>query len=228
VRENLSGLTILLTRTGGLAAELRALGAAVREVPVTTYEAVAATARAADWDWVVFTSARAVTHCPFPVGDAKRIGCPGPQTADAVRAAGGTVDLLPEEHNAAALADRLIAEGVGTGSRVLFPCADRALDTIPDRLGAAGADVTRLVVYRTVPVPSMRPDATEGVDAVLFLSPSAVHAFVSLGGDLAAAPVVAIGETTAAAVAEHGVAAEVAPTADREGLIGALLAREWK
>ena len=82
----LSGKTILLTRAGGLEEEIRARGAEVRVVPVTTYEAVAATADPAAYDWMVFTSARAVAHCPFPVADGPRIACSGPQTAEAVRA----------------------------------------------------------------------------------------------------------------------------------------------
>jgi len=228
VSGSLAGRTILLTRTGGLTEEVRARGAEVRVVPVTRYEPAAATADPAGYDWIVFTSARAVAHCPFPVGDGPRIACSGPQTADAVREAGGHVDLVPPEHGAAALADRLVEGGVRAGSRVLFPCADRALGTIEERLGAAGAEVTRLVVYRTVAEDSMPADVTDGVDAIVFLSPSAADAFAALGGDLAAAPVLAIGETTAAALARHGVAAEVAPTSDRAGILTLLEEREWK
>ena len=224
----LSGRTVLLTRAGGLEEEVRALGAEVRVIPVTRHEPVGVTADPESWDRVVFTSARAVAHCPFPVADAGRIACSGPQTAEAVREAGGTVDLVPDEHTAAALAVALIADGVGPGTRVLFPCADRALRTIEERLGAAGAEVYRLVVYRTVPVDSIPGDAARDVDAIVFLSPSAADAFASLGGDLAAAPALAIGRTTAGALAAHGVTAEVAPTSDRAGMLKLLSERVWK
>ncbi|MEN8149250.1 MAG: uroporphyrinogen-III synthase [Planctomycetota bacterium] len=224
----LAGRTVLLTRTGGLEEEIRARGADVRVLPVTRYEAVDAAADPESCDRVVFTSARAVAHCPFSVALAPRIACIGPQTADVVREAGGTVDLVPDEHNAVALAAALVADGVGPGTRVLFPCADIALATLEDRLGSAGAEVTRLVVYRTVPVGSIPADAAAGVDVIVFLSPSAVNAFAELGGDLAAAPSLAIGRTTAAALAAHGVTAEVAPTSDRAGVLALLCEREWR
>ena len=168
------------------------------------------------------------TICPFPVADGPRIACSGPQTAEAVRAAGGRVDLVPAEHNAAALVADLVDAGVGKGTRILFPCADLALTIVQDRLGAEGADVTRLVVYRTVAAESMDREVTDGVDAIVFLSPSAAAAFTALGGDLKAAPVVAIGPTTAAAIARQGVRAEVAPTSDRAGILRLLEEREWK
>jgi uroporphyrinogen-III synthase len=228
VSGTLSGRTILLTRTGGLEDEIRARGADVRVAPVTKYEPVAAFADPAGYDWIVFTSARAVAHCPFPVADGSRIACSGPQTADAVRDAGGRVEYVPERHDAESLADGLVAAGVGPGSRVLLPCADRALDTVETRLGAAGADVTRLVVYRTVAADALPEEATEGVDAIVFLSPSAADAFAALGGNFAAAPVLAIGNTTAGALRRHGVEAEVAPTSDRAGILRLLEEREWK
>jgi len=207
--------------------EVRRLGADVRVVPVTRHEPVPARADPDSYDRVVFTSARAVAHCPFPVAAAKRLACIGPQTADAVREAGGTVDLVPDGHDADALAAALVADGAGPGVRILFPCADIARTTLEDRLREAGAEVTRLVVYRTVPVDSIPADVTRGVDAIVFLSPSAVDAFASLGGDLAAAPALAIGRTTAAAVAAHGVTAEVAPTSDRAGMLKLLCERVW-
>lgn len=228
--ESLHGRTVLVTRAGGLADEIRELGAEVRVVPVTTWEPIdgASIEDPGSYDWVVFTSARAVKYCPFdPVG-AARIAVSGPETARAVEARGGRVDLVPKVHTAAALADALIERGVGAGTPVLFPCADIALTTVEERLGAAGSNVTRFEVYRTVPAAGMPAGSADGADVVLFLAPSAVHAFVELGGDLGAAAVLAIGPTTAEAVRSHGVTPEVAPTSDREGMIEALTSREWK
>jgi uroporphyrinogen-III synthase len=226
----LDGRTILVTRAGGLADEIRALGAEVRVVPVTTWEPIDAASIEApgSFDWVVFTSARAVKYCPFEPGDAVRVAVSGPETARAVEERGGRVDLVPEVHTAAALTEEMIERGVGAGTAVLFPCADIALTTVEEWLGAAGAAVTRLEVYRTVPAAEMPAGAADGADVVLFLAPSAVHAFVGLGGDLGAAAVLAIGPTTAEAVRSHGVTPEVAPTSDRKGMIEALTSREWK
>ena len=84
------------------------------------------------------------------------------------------------------------------------------------------ADVTRRVAYRGIPVTELPAGVGAGAEVVLFLSPSAVDAFAAAGGDLRAAPALAIGETTANVLRQHGVEPEVAPRADRKGLIDAL------
>lgn len=218
----LSGLTVLLTRDGGLADALRALGAVVRVAPVTRYEGVAVAVDPAGYDWIVFTSARAVAHWTARMSPETRIACVGPATADAVRARGREPDYVPERHDAEALAGGLAAATDLAGARVLFPCSDLARPTIEERLGAAGATIVRAECYRTVPADALPPAAREVADVVVFLSPSAVEAFAALGGDVGDATALAIGPTTAEAIAVKGRSAVTAPTADRDGIIEAL------
>jgi uroporphyrinogen-III synthase len=221
----LSGLTVLLTRDGGLAEDLSDLGADVRVAEVLRYEAVPVEVDLSGFDWIVFTSRRAVAYSDLPRHCRPKVACVGPATAQAVLDQGGTVDLVPEHHDAAALAGAMIAAGPIAGQRVLFPASEQALSTLEELLESAGAEVVRVTAYRPVPGDRLDPEAAAGADIVVFLAPSAVAAYAQLGGDLTV-PAVAIGATTAAALVERGVSPLVAPTADRAGLIAAL--REFK
>jgi uroporphyrinogen-III synthase len=222
----LDGLTVLLTRDEGLAEEVRALGAEVRVATVTRFETVAHEADPAGYDWIVFTSRRAVERFDGPLDAGPRIACLGPTVAAEVEVRGGAVAVLPREHDAESLAAAMTAAGPMAGARVLFPCAEKALATLEERLGAAGATEDRVVCYRTVKADSLPEGVTEGVDVVVFLAPSAAEAFSALGGDLSAARCLAIGRTTAAALEARGAAPVVAPTSDRRGIIEALSRRE--
>jgi len=222
----LEGRTVLLTRDGGLADEVKALGAEVRVAAVTRFEPVAHDADPAGYDWIVFTSRRAVERFDGPLDAGPRIACPGPAVAAAGEARGGAVAVLPREHDAAALAAAMLRTEPMAGARVLFPCAERALRTVEERLAAALAVVDRVVCYRTVPADPLPAGVTDGVDVIVFLAPSAVEAFVALGGDLSAAPCLAIGRTTAAALEARGATPVVAPSSDRKGVIEALSRRE--
>jgi uroporphyrinogen-III synthase len=222
----LDGLTVLLTRDEGLADEVRALGAEVRIAPVTRFEPVAHEADPAGYDWIVFTSRRAVERFDGPLDAGPRIACLGPAVAAEVEVRGGAVAVLPRRHDAESLADAMTASEPMAGARVLFPCAEKALATVEERLGAAGATVDRVVCYRTMPAEALPEGAADGVDVIVFLAPSAAEAFAELGGDLSAAPSLAIGRTTAAALEARGVTPVVAPTSDRKGIIEALERRE--
>lgn len=191
-------------------------------------------------DWLVFTSRRGVEAFARLVGrpttvDA-RVAAVGPATADAARGAIGRVDLVSERGTAESLADALIAPGAAgpaAGQRrpddrapvVVLALAENARDVLERRLRAAGADVRRYDVYRTIPAAPRsptRPLSTLGVDAVWLASPSAVEGFlnqVELDVDV---PLVAIGPSTAAAIRARGlaVAAEAAEPSF-EGLLEA-------
>lgn len=226
LEDRLTGKTILLTRDGGLGDELRLLGARVVVAEVTWFEPVPADFDLDDYDWIVYTSPRAVAYSRVPRGARPRVASVGPATALAVAERGGVVARSAPRHDAESLCAELVRREKMKGAKVLFPCSDRARPTVAKRLGAAGAEVTSLVVYRTVVADELPPDARNGADAAVFLAPSSVDAFVALGGDLNAAMPVAIGETTAASLRKHGREPVVAPTADRSGLIEALLTME--
>jgi uroporphyrinogen-III synthase len=111
------------------------------------------------------------------------------------------------------------------GQHILVPRADIARDKLVEELRSAGADVTDVVAYRTVPA---SPDRAGGhdiyrmllerqVDAVTFASASAVRNFAAMLGreqaaDLLRTTVVAsIGPVTAEAAQQLGIATTVMP-----------------
>lgn len=175
-----------------------------------------------DYDWLVFTSARAVAavcdRSPQAVGSA-RIACVGPSTARRVREAGYGVDLVPDVANAAALGAAL-GRRLRPGQRVLFPRAANAGPALKASLVAVGAEVDDPVAYETQPEPAgaaqLQAALASGVNAAIFASGTAIAEYVACGGpfDVMA---VCIGPVTAAAAREAGlrrVAVAEAPTAD--------------
>lgn len=243
----LGGRRVLITRDedadGPLSLALRALGAEPLCLPVVHHEPPAdpaplraAVLHAATFDWLVFTSARAVDAFAGAPGASLancRVAVVGTSTAHAVEKAGGKVALQPAEAHAAALGSELLAAGVGPGTRVLFVRAEGARRELPDMLTAAGAELTEVVGYRTAALKASEPlreaMALRRPDAVLFCSPSAVEAFAAAVAPLSPAAFLAgvmvgsIGPTTSEALkaAEMPVAVEAT---DRtfEGLARAL------
>lgn len=197
--------------------------------------------------WLVFTSRRGVeafvrlAGTEVQVPDAVQIAAVGPATAEAVHRAFGRVDLVGERGTAESLADALIAAGAGDnaadGARshsdtrdtrppsVVLALAENAREVLEQRLRAAGADVQRFNVYRTVPAPSRTPKtrlSALGVDAVWLASPSAVTGLLNQIDIDGSAALVAIGPSTAAAIRARGLAvAAEAREPSFEGLLEA-------
>jgi uroporphyrinogen-III synthase/uroporphyrinogen III methyltransferase/synthase len=231
--------TVVVTRARGgedaLSARLRELGAEVRELPSVAFAPPddpgpldAALGELARFDWVVFASAtavertvarlRAVGRAPSALA-ALRLAAVGPATAERLAREVREPDLVPAdatgERMAAALAARV------RGKRVLVPRPAEGRPELVEGLAAAGAEVTAVVAYRTLPAPpeAVLPlaawiEAGE-VDAVAFASPSAVKAVAAGLGDrarlLGRVPLAAIGPTTAAALREAGLEVAVQP-----------------
>ncbi len=204
----LAGVRVVTTRSASGEDRLRALlemaGARVLAWPTSEYPPPrdpspleAALARLDRFDWVVFTSARAVaavgegraTMAPAAGGPpTPRVAAVGPATARAATEAGWTVAVEGRGPGARGLAARVAATFPVAGARVLFPAASGAGPTLEEEFTALGARVTRVEAYRTVvtppPAERVRADLAAGVDAVTFASPSAVEAVDrALGGD---------------------------------------------
>jgi uroporphyrinogen-III synthase len=108
---------------------------------------------------------------------------------------------------------------------VLFPRSDIGREVIADELRKAGAQVTEVVAYRTLAVPTGReedPDIYKmllerQIAAVTFTSPSSVRHFVSALGDeqgpdlLRTTVVASIGPVTAEAAQQLGVTSTIVP-----------------
>jgi uroporphyrinogen-III synthase len=180
------------------------------------------------YDWIVFTSARAVdavcTHSNWDAVRPPKVAAVGARTAARLAAYGVPVDVVP----ALAGADDLVAALRAAardlaGSRVLWPRSAIALPAVADALSASGATVDSAIAYRTVTV---RPAGIEGfisdlearrVAAVAFLSPSSARGLAGSlpGGDLRALHartlVASIGPSTSAALCALGAAPDVEP-----------------
>ncbi len=187
------------------------------------------------FDWVVFTSPRAVAAVMERVTEGAALaGCPriaavGEATASAVEEAGWSVDLAPDTQTGEALVAALLAAGMEAGTRVLFPASAIARDTVPDGLGEAGVVVVQVEAYRTEPAPLDRAACARALESgavslVAFTSPSTVtNLELALGQDLFEIAVrrtraVAIGPTTGEAAAGRGFDVEIAEPHSLEGL----------
>ncbi len=235
-----------------LAERLRALGAQVLDVPAiaaappdeaTQAATDAVLRRLDDFEWVAFASGNAVEQTVSRLAalglgtealSRLRLAAVGPATAETLARAVRAPDLVPAEARGAALAAALAPQV--RGRRVLVPRAEDGRPELVDGLRAAGAQVAAPVVYRTVPAPAdrLRPlgEALQRgeVDAVAFMSPSAVQSVVAALGPRAAllgrTVVAVIGPTTAEAAAAAGLRVDVQPAAARgEALAEAIAER---
>ena len=112
---------------------------------------------------------------------------------------------------------------------VLIAVAENAGDTLERTLKEAGAQCTRLDVYRTVPAPPAeprRPLSTLRVDNIVLASPSAVTGFVHQVDVDVALSVYTIGPSTTAAARRAGLA--VTAEAREPSFEGILEAMQWR
>jgi hydroxymethylbilane synthase len=177
----LSALSVALcgSSSGGtrLGARLEALGARVVHEQVLSFETLPHSdlferiAALVPGDVLAVTSRQTAPHLAgATVPSGVQVAAVGPGTARALEAAGIGVNVIGT-NGASALA-RLLE--VDSDHRVLFPCAEGALDTLERALAARGVSLERAPVYRTLPSPEVALD--EAVDARVFMSPSSVRA----------------------------------------------------
>lgn len=247
----LAGRRIVVTRaarqSGGLQERLERQGAEVlllptiEIVPPASYTALDdALQHAAEFDWLVVTSANAVrvigdrlTALELSSAALLHLRCAavGRATAEALHELRLVAKVVPEHAVGDALAEAL-ADRV-RGQRVLLVRAAVARDVVPDALAAAGASVTIVDAYRTV-IPAdaaLRARAVFGdaplPDAVVFTSGSTVtHLLDVLREAGVSFPVqvacVSIGPVTSAALRDVSLAvAAEAETASLDALVEA-------
>jgi uroporphyrinogen-III synthase len=231
LREKIVLVTRAAAQSGELCEELSARGARVKLLPLVSfpppenYDALdAALTGMETFDWVLFTSANAVqaverrgnelNRGPNRAVKLPRAAAVGPVTADAAEAAGFSVEYVAADHSGAGLARELGEEL--RNKNVFLPRSDRANPELAAALRRCGALVTEVVAYRNLP-PSMmdRQKLSEslgdGVDSILFYSPSAVQNFLELLGRERLGTLqgrvlmVAIGPTTANALSAAGI-----------------------
>lgn len=202
-RARLHGKTIVVTRTadqaGGLSEQLRRLGADIVEFPtieIAPPEEKQSCDAYASYHWIVFTSVNGVQMFLRRLRDEGisldglrnvKIAAVGSATQAAVKGAGLHVDLVPSEYVAESMLDAVRgAEPKLAGKRFLLPRADIARSFLPDELRSTGADVTELVVYRTIKpeVNDTRADSlvASAPTLVVFTSSSTATNFHSIVG----------------------------------------------
>ncbi len=191
--------------------------------------------RVGSFAWIVFTSINAVDHFMQRLygraGDVRalkgvRLCAVGPTPLDRLLRYGLKADLVPGDFRAEGVVAALAADGPLDGVRVLVPCADVGRERLVEALGQAGADVTGVVAYRTLPreaVQDGEPDIyrmllDRQIDAVTFTSAASVWNFASTFGveqsvDLLQQTVVAVcGPVTQEAATRLGIAVTVMPS----------------
>jgi uroporphyrinogen-III synthase len=242
----LAGRTVLVTRpreqAWQLCDPLRERGARPIEFPTIAIRAADPAALDAEirrldqFSWVVLTSAngarvfadRMAQVRPRGLPPSLRVAAVGPATAGAATDRGLPVVAMPREFSGAALPTAL---GDLEGRAVLLPRADIGREETVAALRAAGAAVTDVTTYHTVPDapdPEARRALSAGVDVATFTSPSAVRNFAALLGDdaqrlLERSAVACLGGTTAAASRGLGFSVHVQPaTATIAALVDAL------
>jgi uroporphyrinogen-III synthase len=172
---------------------------------------------------MVVASRRAVTAVMAardgrPLPPALRTAAVGAASAAALREAGAVEPLVAPEAGAAALAQALRGADRWPGCRVLLPRAAEGIAELGAVLRAEGAEAVEVIAYRTLarPAAEVARDWNEAApEAAVFASPSAVHALAAgIGAPALRAlrAVVAIGPTTAAALATLGITASVPAT----------------
>ncbi len=196
----LSGKKIVVTRSreqaAALAQKLSALGAevitfpSIKVEPVKSFSALDKEIKGLGaYNWVIFTSANAVEvffDRLKKLGlDARRFGSAkvaaiGPATAEALRARGIEADLVPGKSISESI---LKALGSVKGRKILLPRAALAREMLAVGLKKAGALVTEVPTYNTLPdrgdLPELRRLLEEGViDLITFTSASTVTGFL--------------------------------------------------
>jgi len=257
-RRPLFGRRIVVTRARAQASRLtrrlEALGAeaieapAIRIEPPTDPAPLTEAARAAAegrFDWIVFTSANGVDAFFEALAarglDARalartRIASIGPATTERLASRGIRADLQPPAYTGAAVAEALGQRADLAGAAVLLPRADIAPPQLAEALAAAGASVTDVAAYRTVPDPEGARAATEAlaarqVDWITFTSSSTVRFFVEAVGldavRASGARLASIGPTTSATLRDLGLEPTVeAAEHTVPGLVAAILSAE--
>lgn len=242
---HLPSWTVAVTRdepdTGPLHVALRRLGfvpascVVLEESPPADPDRLRRVSATLDqYSWVIFASARAVRAlqraraAPWPRG--LRTAAVGEATAEALAQAGAhPPPMVASEPGAQALCARLLTLEAWAGRRVLVPGVEGGRRDIIDGLTRAGAVVDEIEAYR-MQARSGR-DIQEAwsraePDAAVIVSPSVGDTLVKAVGIPALSglrAIVAMGATTADALARHGLRAAT-PLAGRFESVASRLA----
>jgi uroporphyrinogen-III synthase len=151
---------------------------------------------------------------------AHRFGAVGRTSAETIRAAGGQVDLIAPEGDAASLAQQFLAqqlnlERADTSEPIGLPLGDRTLSVLNDELTRAGSATRTLCVYSSQSNPW--PTGAPQPDLIVLASPTAVQALPQAVATRAR--LIALGPTTAASIQARGWTCRVAREPSTQALL---------
>lgn len=243
-------VTRALSQSKELREKLEGLGAEVLVLPMVhflepenTVELDRAIRSLERFDWIIFTSANAVTFFLARCGalgcsaadEAQRIAAVGLATRSALEKQGLQASFVPADFSGAGLAAEL--SSAIKGKSVLLPRSDRAGEELPVLLRDAGAKVTEVVAYRTAGPEALDRSLVEAVragqvDAITFFSPSAFHEFQKLANEGLAQPgsnvaLAAVGPVTAEAILSAGLPVAIEADEATTGSLVAALVRHF-
>jgi len=157
----------------------------------------AAIDRLSEFDWLVFTSVNGVEFFLNRLwtrgGDLRRLAglhlaAIGPATAARLEEYHLRADVIPDEYRAEGLAESLAP--LVAGKRVLWAGADRGRDVLPEGLAAAGAQVEKVITYRSGDALTLSPAVTDlltrgDLDWIALSSPAIARRLAALLPDSA-------------------------------------------
>ncbi|MBL7050324.1 MAG: uroporphyrinogen-III C-methyltransferase [Nitrospira sp.] len=244
-KKPLFGKRILVTREHAVGFEsLTDLGAEIIEFhtiktapPEDWSDLDRAIAKAASYNWIVLTSANGVKYFfqryfekGMDIRDLKDVKfCSvGSKTADAIKAYGIKVDLIPETFNAEGLVNAFVAEHKKQGSesrlegiKILLPRAETARELFPDKVRELGGDIDVVTAYRSI-LPGrrgrrIRKFLKQGkISIATFTSAATFNNFMELMeedamGLLEDVTIAAIGPVTKQAIEKAGLKVSIMP-----------------
>ena len=148
-----------------------------------------------------------------------KIYCVGHTTKSSIQNYFGKDSIKGVADDADQLAELIIQDNI---KQVVFFCGDKRRDELPHKLKEHTIFVEEVIVYTTTETPlALR----KKYDAILFVSPSAVHSFFSKNRVDVSTPLFAIGSTTANAIRSHTNANVVMPKSpSKENLVREVIA----
>ncbi|MBB6448335.1 uroporphyrinogen-III synthase [Geomicrobium halophilum] len=201
-----------------LVKELQALEVPVKHIPLVKQQALDSYKKipsAKEANWLVFTSATAIHYFHALMETSEwitsdmRVAAVGPKTAEAAKAAGYSVDVIPDHpYTAEALAEVLSVK-INIGDTVVLPKSKQARPVLAEFLRRQGANVFEAAIYETTPKIESAPDLDKFLmlypsAVITFASPSSVQAFTAMQTNTSKVQALCIGSITAEAARSAG------------------------
>lgn len=224
-------------RAASAAEFVRDLGFEPLSDPMLSVEPTGETPRS-DADYTVFTSKTGAELVAAAGWDGDTVVAIGTPTADALEAAGYSVDRLPAEFSSSGLVEELSTDA--PGAKIEIARSDHGSEVLLEGLNDAGAYVHETVLYRLARPQGAGASAAAAADGdvagACFTSSLTVEHFLDAADErgvraaaiegLNAAVVGAIGEPTRRTAEEHGIDVDVVPdSAEFERLAEAVVGR---